>query len=148
MDNKHYRNLLFMAVLSFICMYILMYVMVNSFANVYPSLNQFYMAGLMTSPMIIIEIFVMRTMYMDKKLNALTISISIIALIGFFTLIRQQIAISDKEFLRSMIPHHAGAILMCEQANLQDPEIKELCKNILSSQQAEIDSMKAKLNEL
>jgi uncharacterized protein (DUF305 family) len=47
-----------------------------------------------------------------------------------------------------MIPHHTGAILMCEQAPLQDSEIKALCKNIVSSQQSEIDQMKAKLSAL
>jgi hypothetical protein len=47
-----------------------------------------------------------------------------------------------------LIPHHAGAILMCEQASLQDTEIKELCQTIISSQQAEIDQMKATLSEL
>ncbi len=63
-------------------------------------------------------------------------------------LIRQQVAIGDKQFLKSMIPHHAAAILMSEQASVQDPEIKELIKNIISSQQAEINQMKAKLTEL
>ncbi len=52
--NKHYQKLLIMAVLSFISMYILMYSMVDRFANVFPNVNQFYMAGLMTMPMIII----------------------------------------------------------------------------------------------
>ena len=47
-----------------------------------------------------------------------------------------------------MIPHHAGAILMCERANIQDAEIKEQCKTIIASQQSEIDQMKAKLSEL
>jgi uncharacterized protein (DUF305 family) len=65
-----------------------------------------------------------------------------------FLLIRQQTAITDRQFLRLMIPHHAGAILMCEQASLQDTEIKELCQTIISSQQAEIDQMKATLSEL
>jgi uncharacterized protein (DUF305 family) len=47
-----------------------------------------------------------------------------------------------------MIPHHAGAILMCEEAELQDADIEELCNTIITSQQAEIDQMKAKLQEL
>jgi uncharacterized protein (DUF305 family) len=47
-----------------------------------------------------------------------------------------------------MIPHHAGAILMCEQAPIQDAEIKTLCQSIIASQQDEIDQMKAKLQEL
>lgn len=106
------------------------------------------MAGLMASPMVIIELIVMRSMYMNKKLNMLLIAVSAILLIGFFVLIRQQAGVGDKQFLKSMIPHHAGAILMCEEANITDPEIKKLCEQINSSQKAEIAQMKAKLNEL
>jgi hypothetical protein len=146
--SDHYRNLLIMAVLSFISMYVLMYAMVNTLDNVIPNLNQFYMAGLMTSPMIIIEIVLMRSMYTNKKLNYSIIAISSIVLIAFFLFIRQQTAVSDRQFLKSMIPHHASAILMCEKANIQDPEIKVLCASILSGQQAEIDQMKARLAEL
>ena len=148
MMENHYSQLWIMAVLSFISMYILMYAMVNSIGNVFNNINQFYMAGLMTAPMIPIELFIMRSMYQDKKRNALIIVISVIAGLAFFLLIRQQGAVSDKQFLRSMIPHHAGAILMCEQASVQDAEIQELCRTIISSQQAEIDQMKAKLQEL
>jgi uncharacterized protein (DUF305 family) len=148
MNEAHYRHLAIMAVLSFISMYILMYAMVNALENAYNSLNQFYMAGLMTAPMILIELVVMKAMYQSKRYNTLIIAASVIAGFVFFMLIRQQAAISDKQFLRSMIPHHAGAILMCEQASIQDPEIKDLCQNIISGQQAEIDLMKAKLKEL
>jgi hypothetical protein len=47
--NRHYVQLAIMTALSFISMYVLMYAMVNRFANVYSNLNQFYMAGLMTA---------------------------------------------------------------------------------------------------
>lgn len=47
-----------------------------------------------------------------------------------------------------MIPHHAGAILMCEKASLQDPEIKEPRKTIIAGQRAEIEQMKSKLQRL
>lgn len=149
-ENVHgqYKKLLIMAVMSFMSMYVLMYAMVNTFANVIPNINQFYMAGLMTVPMIFIEMALMSSMYMDKKLNTIIIGVSTILLIAFFVFIRQQSAVSDKQFLKSMIPHHASAILMCEKANLQDPEIKDLCQSIISGQQAEIDQMKAKLQEL
>ena len=147
-EREHYKKLMIMAVLSFMSMYMLMYAMVNTFANVIPNINQFYMAGLMTAPMILIEIALMGSMYMDKKLNTIIIGVSSILLIAFFVFIRQQSAVSDKQFLKSMIPHHASAILMCEKANLQDPEIKDLCQAIISGQQAEIDQMKAKLQEL
>src|SRR5262245_28457448 len=148
MSDEHYRHLLIMTVLSFISMYILMYAMVDSLDNVFNNFNQFYMAGLMAALMVLIELFVMRAMYHDKRRNMLIIAASLIALIGFFLLIRLQTAITDKQFLRSMIPHHAGAVLMCEHASLQDSEIQALCQTIISSQQAEIDQMKAKLQEL
>ena len=147
-EREHYKKLMVMVVLSFMSMYMLMYAMVNTFANVIPNVNQFYMAGLMTVPMIFIEMALMGSMYMDKKLNTIIIGVSSILLIAFFVFIRQQSAVSDKQFLKSMIPHHASAILMCEKANLQDPEIKGLCQSIISGQQAEIDQMKAKLQEL
>ena len=145
MNNKHYVRLLAMSVLSFLSMYILMYAMVNALDNVFPNLNQFYMAGLMAAPMVIIELVLMGDMYHSKTRNALIMAASAIALVLFWLGIRQQIAISDQQFLKSMIPHHAGAILMCEQASLQDPEIKELCKTIIANQRSEIDQMKAKL---
>jgi peptidoglycan biosynthesis protein MviN/MurJ (putative lipid II flippase) len=109
---EHYRNLLIMAALSFTLMYILMYSIVNTIGNVLNNLNQFYMPELMTAPMVLIELFVMRSMYQNKGCNALITVASVIAGLMFFLLIRQQAAIADKQFLRSMIPHHAGAILM------------------------------------
>lgn len=137
-----------MAVLSFIAMYILMYAMVNSFSNVFSNFNQVYMAGLMAAPMVLIELALMSGMYPNKKWNAVITTASVILLLLFWFGIRQQVAISDKQFLRSMIPHHGGAILMCEQAPINDPEIKRLCQEIISSQQREIHQMQAKLNEL
>lgn len=148
MNRTAYSRLLIMAVISFLSMYILMYAMVDSIENVYGNFNQFYMAGLMAAPMVIIELVLMGEMYHDKKVNMVIIAISVIALVVFWILIRQQIAISDKQFLRSMIPHHAGAVLMCEQAPIQDAQIKELCRTIISGQQDEIAQMKARLSEL
>jgi uncharacterized protein (DUF305 family) len=60
----------------------------------------------------------------------------------YFFLIRIQSAVADVGFLKSMIPHHSGAILMCDRAPIQDQEIKSLCKTIIEGQQKEIDQMK------
>lgn len=145
--GKQYRMLLLMVVLSFASMYILMYAMADRLENVYPNINQFYMAGLMTCPMVIIELALMRMMYPNKKLNAAIAVVSIVALVGFFFAIREQVGVGDRQFLRSMIPHHSAAILMCETAALKDPEVKKLCDGIMSGQRKEISSLKAKLNE-
>jgi uncharacterized protein (DUF305 family) len=148
MKENHYRHLGVMAALSFAAMYILMYAMVDSFAHVYMHINQFYMAGLMTAPMLLIELAVMRGMYHDERLNAMIAGASVVVGVLMFVFIQQQTAVSDNQFLRSMIPHHSGAILMCQNASLQGAEIRELCKGIVSSQRQEIDQMTTMLRRL
>jgi uncharacterized protein (DUF305 family) len=144
----HYRHLLVMTALSFAAMYVLMYAMVDSLPNVYNNVNQVYMAGLMAAAMVLIELAVMRGMYPNGKLNTAIAVASVIALAALWALVRDQSAVGDRQFLRSMIPHHASAILMCEKAPVRDPEIKELCESIKASQSAEIAQMKAKLAAL
>ena len=61
---------------------------------------------------------------------------------------RTQAFVGDKEFLKSMIPHHSGAVLMCNEASITDPEIVQLCGQILESQKREINQMKTILNRL
>ncbi len=140
-----WTKLALMTALSFAAMYGLMYMMVDTSANVYASFNQFYMAAVMTAAMVIIEVVIMSSMYQGGLTKIIVISLSLISLTLFFTFTRKQVAISERDFLRSMIPHHGGAILMCKNPNLQDPEIKELCRSITSGQQSEIDFMKMKL---
>ena len=82
--NNHYGRLLVMTVISFIAMYVLMYAMVDRFANVYPSFNQFYMAGLMAASMVAIELVVMGGMYPNRKLNVVLIAASLGALALFW----------------------------------------------------------------
>lgn len=147
MANSHYGRLFSMAVLSFVSMYVLMYAMVDRIDNVYPNFNQFYMAGLMTAAMVVIELAIMGSMYGNRKLNAAILVGSVAALAGFWFLIRQQAAVSDEQFLKSMIPHHASAILMCNEAPVRDARIRQLCSQIVSGQQAEIDQMKGMLEE-
>ena len=61
--------------------------------------------------------------------------------------IRGQWGVGDRQFIRSMIPHHAGAILMCNQSHLQKPELQKLCEEITASQQDEIAQMRAILEK-
>ncbi|MFO0749995.1 MAG: DUF305 domain-containing protein [Myxococcota bacterium] len=143
-----YRTLTVMTLGSYIAMYALMYAMVDRVANVYYSLNQAYMAGLMTAPMVLLELVLMRRMYTNTRANIAIVTAAAAAFTTCLVLIRSQGGISDEQFLRSMIPHHASAILMCEQAPVHDPDIQALCRRITTSQQSEIDLMKAKLAAL
>ena len=143
----HYRTLALMVGLSFVSMYALMYAMVDTGGDIYNSLNQLYMAGLMTAPMAVFEVVLMSGMYRDKRLNGLILAGSAVLGVAFFGAIRQQTAVGDRQFLRSMIPHHAGAILMCEEASLQDSRIKELCQGIITGQRSEIEQMRRMLTD-
>jgi uncharacterized protein (DUF305 family) len=51
---------------------------------------------------------------------------------------------SDRAFIDAMVPHHQGAIDMAEVAlkNAEHEEIKELSRNIVSTQRAEIKELK------
>ena len=134
--------------ISFIIMFGFRYAMVDRLANAIPNLNQAYMAGLMAAPMAILELVLMGMMYPNKMLNKAIIVGSVVVLLLCWFGIREQAAITDKSFLRSMIPHHAGAILMCGKAPITDSEIKQLCSGIMKGQQREIDQMKAILTRL
>jgi uncharacterized protein (DUF305 family) len=142
MTHNHYLRLLLMGLLSFAAMYVLMYAMVDSPGNVYANVNQVYMAGLMTAPMIVIELLLMGSMYGNRTLNTVILIASVAALALFWMLIRSQAAVTDGQFLRSMIPHHGGAVLMCREAPVSEPAVKELCKQIVESQLSEIALMK------
>ena len=144
----HYTKFFIMIGLSFVAMYALMYAMVDAWSNVHANWNQFYMAGLMAAAMVVIELAVMGGMYYDKRLNQIILGAGVVSLVVFWMFIRKQTAISDAQFLKSMIPHHASALLMCQQASLTDAEIRALCQNILSGQQEQIEQMNAKLKEL
>lgn len=49
----------------------------------------------------------------------------------------------DKEFVRQMIPHHEGALMMAEMVidTAENPEIRNLAESIIESQSAEIKQM-------
>lgn len=142
MHEGHYLKLALMTVLMFIVMYALMYAMVDRFTNVYSNLNQVYMAGLMTTPMVLIEMALMRAMYVQKRVNTFIVAASVVLGTASWFGIREQAAIGNEQFLRSMIPHHAGAILMCNETSANSAEIRQLCADIVAGQQREIAEMK------
>jgi uncharacterized protein (DUF305 family) len=139
-----YLRLAAMIGVSFAWMYAAMFAMVATSAHVQQNLNSVYMAALMAGAMIPIEITFMRSMYRDARLNVIALAVAGVILAGSFLAIRVQAGVGDEQFLRSMIPHHSSAILMCRQASVQDAEIRELCdrpNGIVDSQSREIDQM-------
>ncbi len=143
-----YARLVGMAALSFIAMYFLMYAMVNTVGDVFNNVNQVYMAALMAPPMVLIELVLMRPMYRQSQWNLAVVIISALVMVIACLGIRLQIGVGDTQLVRSMIPHHSGALLMCREAALEDPQLRELCTKIIANQQSEIDEMNAILSRL
>ena len=142
-----YKRFALMAVAMFVAMYFIMYAMIDGLQNLIPNINNLYMTLLMVSAMLVIELWIMKGMYQNKKINWAIITVSLA--IGIFSWfgIREQLFVGDKQFVKGMIPHHAAAVLMSEKAKLTDPELIELQKNILETQAKEIELMKRKLKE-
>lgn len=154
METKHtnhtkmYSRFAIMLGVSFIAMYFLMYAMVDGIDNVLHNINQVYMAGLMTMAMLVIELVLMWSMYPRTKVKISILVVGIGVGAFFFFGIRNQTMVNDTQFLKSMIPHHAAAVLMVEKADIEDPEIKNLAQSIIEAQEKEILWMKSKLQAL
>jgi uncharacterized protein (DUF305 family) len=150
MMRSHYRMLGVNMAVSLIIMYLVMFAMNWSWGEFFQNLNFLYMALMMWAPMGILMLLTMGMMYKDKKLNfILYLSFTLVFVLSFFA-IRDQTIVGDRQFLRSMIPHHSGAITMCERAAITNPEIKEICfapNGIVQSQKREIAQMERLLNQ-
>lgn len=143
--TRHYYMMLgIMAVAMLVLMYFIMFAMIWSGVHFLQNFNFAYMAIMMAAPMIFMMPLMMGSMYSDRKLNRVVYIGSALLFILAFGAIRDQTLIGDKQFVRSMIPHHSGAILMCERASIRDAEVRELCfkpNGIIESQSREIQQM-------
>lgn len=128
--------------LSAVIMYLVMFSMIDTLGEFYNNINTVYMVLMMVAPMGVLMLLMMGSMYANKKLNLVLHGVFVALFVLGFAGMRTQLAVGDTQFLRSMIPHHSGAILMCREAQLSDPEIVALCGQIQRSQREEIDQMK------
>jgi uncharacterized protein (DUF305 family) len=126
-----------------VIMFLITYVMIAEMDHFVFNINSVYMTLLMAAPMVVIMLLVMRSMFEDARRNYLIMAAAIAASVALFALTRTQTPVGDVQFLRSMIPHHSSAILMCEQSAISDPEILELCGEIVRAQEDEIAQMQA-----
>lgn len=137
-----------MLAISFVVMYSVMYLNVFKLNHIYLSLTRLYMTLLMVSPMAVSMILLMSHMYQNKRANRIIIFSSISVFILALVLLRTQTPINDVQYMKAMIPHHSSAILTSKEANIKDPEVKELSKQIIESQEDEIEQMKSILQRL
>jgi uncharacterized protein (DUF305 family) len=138
-----YKKLLLTLSINAVVMFFITYAMIAAPEHFYFNINRVYMALMMVAPMAILMLITMRSMYQDKVLNYALHAFFFLLLVATFTLARTQTPVGNRQFLRSMIPHHSSAILMCEEAAITDPEIVRLCSQIVKSQEEEIAQMRA-----
>lgn len=124
-----------------IVMFFLTYALIDTVDHFYANINRMYMAILMAAPMVIVMLLVMRKMYPDARTNAVLHVAAAGVFLLVFWLARTQTPVGDVQFLRSMIPHHSSAILMCQEAAIEDAEIRTLCGEIIKAQREEIAQM-------
>ena len=143
-----YRTLAISAVLHFVVMFALTYVMVASVDHIHLNINRASMAVLMVAPMVVLMLLLMGGMFQDRRRNRIIMAVALLVFAVAFALVRTQTPVGDTQFLRSMIPHHSGAILVCERAALTDPQVVRLCRGIIESQRREIAEMEGLLRRL
>jgi uncharacterized protein (DUF305 family) len=139
--SMHYKHLVIESGIDFVIMYFVMYAMIATFDHLYLNINNVYMTLMMVSPMMVVMLGSMRSMFPSRRVNMIIAMAAAAVFIGSFAAMRTQAAVGNAQFLKSMIPHHSGAVLMCEQSAITDPEIIALCKGIIKSQKEEIAQM-------
>lgn len=143
-----YWKFALMLLISFFVMYLVMFLNVDDIDHIYLSLTRLYMSILMVSPMAILMILMMPSMYANKKLNAIITSTAVGIFVIALICLRSQAFISDKQYMKAMIPHHSSAILTSKRAGITDKNVRKLADSIIVSQQEEIRRMKFLLDTL
>lgn len=139
--NRPYLMLWLNMAVGLLVMYVVMFSMIDGWGDFKNNLNMFYMAVTMWAPMGILMLATMPGMYQNRVANLALLVLFALLTIGSFLATRNQTLIDDRQFIASMIPHHSGAILMCREARLSDPELVELCGAITKAQRDEITKM-------
>ncbi|NDP27249.1 MAG: DUF305 domain-containing protein [Flavobacterium sp.] len=149
MNGNNYVKFFLMLGLSFVAMYVTMYLNTYQIDHVYFSLTRFYMSCLGIAAMAVIMLSLMLNMYKDKKKNIAIYVGSLVLFLGALGLVRAQSPIiGDVLWMKAMIPHHSIAILTSERANIEDPEVKKLAEDIIKAQKKEIIEMKRMIERL
>ncbi|MBK8583684.1 MAG: DUF305 domain-containing protein [Flavobacteriales bacterium] len=145
MKTNPYTKLLALLCVSFVIMYAAMFLNVADSAHIHLSLTRAYMAVTMVSPMAVLMLLGMPSMYPDKRRNRIAGALAVIAFSCSLFALRAQVAISDVQYMRAMIPHHSSAIMTSSNASLKDPEVRALADSIVVAQKREIAQMEAML---
>ena len=122
-----------------------MNILAYRFSDLYISRTLFYGGLLMASNMMWAHEIVH---YLSiGHFNVFIFFIGIILSISISLLLRQQLLVDDNQWLKRMIPHHSTALTTTHKIynKTNNPKIKDLAKEIIDTQEKEIQLMKSML---
>jgi len=143
-----YGRFFAMIATSTIVMFGLMYLNTYAIEHVFFSETRVYMALLMGATMAIIMLGFMLGMYKNRALNVAIFGGAILGFALCLFLVRDQTTVDQVSYMKAMIPHHSIAIMTSERAEITDPRVRALAKNIIDAQRREIAEMRYLIRDL
>ena len=132
MDNSHYIIMFFIMIIAGALS--TMNVWVDKISDIRFSLNDVYMILLMNGWMLFFMGIIYKHLY--------SFLFGLILVIANIYCIRTQCFVNEKQYKLGMIPHHSMAILMSKKLLKKQNNIQNFLKNIITTQESEINFMK------
>jgi uncharacterized protein (DUF305 family) len=143
-----YARFAAMIATSTLAMFGLMYLNTYSAEHLFFSETRAYMAVVMGATMAVIMLMYMTHMMKSRAANIGIVIGSVAVFSVALWLVRSQATVDQVSWMKAMIPHHSIAILTSERADIEDPQTRDLARQIIKTQREEIEQMKAYLARL
>ncbi|QIE47433.1 DUF305 domain-containing protein [Pseudohalocynthiibacter aestuariivivens] len=137
-----------MIAVSTVLMFGLMYLNTYLISHVFWSETRAYMAIVMGSVMAFVMLAFMLGMYKNPILNIAIFAGSLVVFAGALWLVRSQVTVQDRAYMRAMIPHHSIAIMTSARADITDPRVRTMANDIIYAQDKEIAEMRYLIAEI
>lgn len=141
MNKASYLRFAAMIMTSMAVMFALMYFNTYALEHVRWSETRVYMTFIMGAAMAIVMLGYMLGMYRNTKVNIAIFAGSAVVLAGALFLVRSQVTVGDRSYMKAMIPHHSIAIMTSERARIEDVRVRKLADEIIRAQRREIKEM-------
>jgi len=147
-DASKYRRFGLMIATSAIVMFGLMYLNTYALPHVHWSETRFFMTLVMAAAMAVVMLSFMLNMYKDSRINLAIYAGSALLFALALFLVRSQVTVQDRSYMKAMIPHHSIAIMTSERAKIEDVRVRQLADDILKAQKREIAEMEWLIDDI
>lgn len=147
-DASKYRRFGLMIATSAIVMFGLMYLNTYALPHVHWSETRFFMTLIMAAAMAVVMLSFMLNMYKNSRINLAIYTGSALLFALALFLVRSQVTVQDRSYMKAMIPHHSIAIMTSERAQIEDERVRELADEIIRAQRREIAEMEWLIDDI